>query len=275
MLGAPDIEAFLTHLAVERHVAANTQNQALAAILFLYRQVLEIDTGWLEGIVRAKRSIYRPTVLTREEVGRVIGLLDGSDWLVCSLLYGTGMRLSECLQLRVKDIDFEYRQIKVVNGKGGKDRVVPFPSKLMEPLRLQLERVKAVFEADSAAGRGGAEMPFAQERKQPGSGSTWAWQFAFPGPFLKLDLESGRWVRSYVHPRGIQRAMTEAVRRSGISKPASCHSLRHSFATHLLEKGQDIRTVQELLGHRDLNTTMIYTHVLNRGGLGVLSPLDD
>ena len=274
-LSAPDVEKFLTYLAVERHVAASTQNQALAAIQYLYRKVLETGLDWVDGVVRAKRSEYLPTVLSKPEVMRLIGLLSGTEWLVCSLLYGTGMRLMECLRLRVKDIDFEYRQIKVVDGKGGRDRVVPFPAKLVEPLRTQLERVQALFDTDRAAGRGGADMPCAQERKQPGSGANWAWQFVFPAHHLRLDRGTGRWVRSFLHPRGVQRAITEAVRRSGLGKPASCHTFRHCFATHLLEKGQDIRTVQELLGHRDLNSTMIYTHVLNRGGRGVLSPLDD
>ena len=274
-LSGPDIEAFLTSLAVERHVSASTQNQALAAILFLYRDVLGIELDWLNRIVRAKRDERLPIVLTKDEVMRVIGLMNGTAWLVCSLLFGTGMRLCECLLLRVKDIDFDYRQIKVVYGKGGKERMTPFPSKLTEPLRTQLERVRAVFDSDRAAGWAGAQMPYAQEEKHPGAGTTWGWQFVFPSRFLRLDRGSRRWVRSHVHPRGIQRAMAQAVSSSGIAKPAGCHTLRHCFATHLLERGQDIRTIQELLGHSDLNTTMIYTHVLCRGGRGVVSPLDD
>ncbi len=274
-LSGPDIEAFLSSLAVDRHVSASTQNQALAAILFLHREVLGIELDWLDRIVRAKRDVRLPTVLTKDEVTRVIGLMSGTASLVCSLLYGTGMRLCECLLLRVKDIDFDYRQIKVVYGKGGKERMVPFPSRLTEPLATQLERVRAMFDADRAAGLAGVQMPYAQEVKHPGAGATWGWQFVFPAKFLLRDRGSRRWLRSHVHPRGIQRAMAQAVRSSGIAKPASCHTLRHCFATHLLERGQDIRTIQALLGHSDLNTTMIYTHVLQRGGLGVVSPLDD
>jgi integron integrase len=270
-----DIEAFLTALAVDRAVTASTQNQALAAIVFLYKGVLGLELEWLDRVVRARKSAYLPTVVAKEEVLRVLSFMTGTEWLVCSLLYGTGMRLTECLSVRVKDIDFHYRQIKVVNGKGGKDRMTPFPNRLVEPLRLQLERVKALCERDRAAGQPGAEMPNAQLRKHPGAGISVPWQFVFPARFLRYDAELHRWGRPPIHARGIQRAMAQAVRESALGKPLSCHSLRHCFATHLLERGQDIRTVQALLGHSDLNTTMRYTHVLKRGALGVVSPLDD
>ena len=274
-LSQADIEAFLTSLAVDRCVAASTQNQALAAILFLYQRVLGLELDWLDHITRAHKSEHLPVVVSKEEVLRVLAFMTGTEWLVCSLLYGTGMRVSEGLHVRVKDIDFHYRQITVVNGKGGKDRMTPFPNRLVEPLRTQLERVKLLCEQDRTAGQPGAEMPHAQERKHAGAGTTVPWQFVSPARHLRYDLDLRRWGRPPIHARGIQRAMAQAVRQSGLGKPLTCHSLRHCFATHLLERGQDIRTVQCLLGHADLNTTMRYTHVLKRGALGVVSPLDD
>ena len=268
------VEAFLTSLAVDRHVSASTQNQALAALLFLYRDVYGVTLGWIDGVVRAKTSEHIPVVLTSEEVARVLGFMTGTEWLVCSLLYGSGMRLTECLQLRVKDVGFEYKEIVVRNGKGQKDRVTVLPDRLIPPLRDQLDRVRTLFDADRKADRGGVTTPYALRRKYPDAPTSWAWQYVFPARGLCRERESGRWVRHHVHPRHLQRAMQSAVRQSGLSQPASCHTLRHCFATHLLEAGQDIRTVQELLGHSDVKTTMIYTHVLQRGGRGVLSPLD-
>ena len=268
------IEAFLTYLAVERKVAAATQNQALAALLFLYKNVYNVDIGWIEGVVRAKASVHLPTVLSREEVARVLGLMNGTEWLVCSLLYGTGMRLTEGLQLRIKDLDFEHKEVVVRSGKGQKDRVTILPDRLVQPIQDQLERVRALFDSDCEAGRGGAFVPYALLRKYPEAATSWGWQFVFPARRLTCDRNTGRWMRSYVDQRQIQRAMKRAVAQSALSRPASCHTLRHCFATHLLESGYDIRTVQELLGHSDVKMTMIYTHVLRRGAQAVLSPID-
>jgi len=268
------VKEFLTWLAVERKVSAPTQNQALAAILFLYRQVLEMPLPWIDHVVRAKASEHVPVVLSREEVARVLGFLTGTPWLVCSILYGSGIRLAECLELRVKDVDLEYRQIVVRGGKGAKDRVTVLPDKLIAPLKLHLERLRAVFESDRAARFAGAVLPFALARKYPGAPTAWPWQFLFPSARLAYDPKSRASTRHGANSRVFQRAMGQAVQRSGIAKHASCHTLRHCFATHLLESGQDIRTVQELLGHRDLQTTMVYTHVMKKGGRGVLSPLD-
>jgi integron integrase len=273
-LRGPAVEAFLTHLAVGRRVSASTQNQALAAILFLYRDVYDVQLGWIDGVVRAKASEHVPVVLSREDVARVLGFMTGTEWLICSLLYGSGMRLTECLQLRVKDVGFDYKEVTVRNGKGQKDRVTVLPDKLIPPLQIQLDRVRALFEADRDAGRGGVAVPYALERKYPEAPTSWGWQYLFPARWLRRDAGSGRWVRHHIDQRQVQRAMQSAVRQSGLTQPASCHTLRHSFATHLLESGQDIRTVQELLGHSDVKTTMIYTHVLQRGGRGVRSPLD-
>jgi len=273
-LRGPAIEAFLTYLATERQVSAATQNQALAALLFLYRYVYDVKVGWIDGIVRARTSEHIPVVLSVDEVARVLGLMNGTEWLICSLLYGSGMRLTECLQLRVKDIGFEYKEIVVRNGKGQKDRVTILPDRLIPPLKDQLERVRALQETDQEAGRGGVTVPHALRCKYPEAPLSWAWQYVFPARGLVRDRGTGLWVRKHVDPRQVQRAMQAAVRQSGLSRPASCHTLRHCFATHLLESGSDIRTVQELLGHSDVKTTMIYTHVLNRGGRGVLSPLD-
>ncbi len=273
-MGAPEVEAFLSDLAVQRNVAASTQNQALAAILFLYRDVLSIELPWLQDVVRAKRPARLPVVLTRREVEAVLARLDGRDWLMASLLYGAGLRLMECVRLRVKDIDFAMRQIVVRDGKGAKDRVTMLPEKLLSPLHLQLEKAKAVHEADLAAGFGEVYLPYALAQKYPNAPREWGWQYVFPASRRSIDPRSGVERRHHRDPKTLQRSVRNAVRAAGLTKSASCHTFRHSFATHLLEAGYDIRTVQELLGHADVKTTMIYTHVLSRGGRGVRSPLD-
>lgn len=273
-LGGPEVEQFLSYLATERKVAASTQNQALSAILFLYREALEIDLPWLDGIVRAKRPTRIPVVLSRDEVRRILAQLEGTHWLAASLLYGAGLRVSECLRLRVKDLDFEYRQITVRDGKGAKDRCTMLPDSALEPLELHLKRVRARFDADRAASHPGAALPPGLERKYPSAPFEWPWQFVFPARKFCRSPYTGRMVRFHLLPDVLQRAVKQAVRAAGITKPASCHTFRHSFATHLLESGYDIRTVQELLGHSDVSTTMIYTHVIQRGGRGVRSPLD-
>jgi len=273
-LSANDIESFLTSLAVDRKVAAPTQNQALSAILYLYRQVLELDMPHLQTVVRARTSEHVPVVLSREEVSLVLGHMTGTEALVCAVLYGSGMRLMECLQLRVKDVDFGFKEFVVRSGKGFKDRVTVLPAKLVDGLKTQLERVKALHTADLAAGRAGVSIPYALARKYPGAGLEWSWQYVFPARTLYRDRDSKLWVRGHAHPRAIQYAMRRALYQSGVTKNASCHTLRHCFATHMLEAGNDIRTVQELLGHADVKTTMIYTHVLQRGGRAVISPLD-
>jgi integron integrase len=273
-LGAPEVEAFLTHLAVDAKVSASTQNQALAAILFLYRAVLEIKLPWLESVVRAKPSTHLPVVLSRAEVQRVLGLLTGTPWLVASLLYGSGMRVLECLQLRIKDINLSRCEILVRDGKGAKDRVTVLPEALVPPLEQHIARVKVLFDTDREACRPGVSVPYALARKYPQAPVTWGWQYLFPARSFCRDSYSGELVRHHLYPQTMQRAVASAVRAAGISKPAGCHTFRHCFATHLLEDGYDIRTVQELLGHSDVKTTMIYTHVLNRGGRGVRSPLD-
>jgi integron integrase len=273
-MGAQEVTAFLNHLAGERNVAASTQNQALSAILFLYRHVLEQPLPWLDGMERAKRPVRVPTVLTREEVRRLLGAMRGTRWLMASLLYGAGLRLTECLRLRVKDVDFGYGQIVVRDGKGAKDRITMLPASVVEPLRRQLLVAKALHEADVAAGCGDVELPHALARKNPRAPYQWAWKWVFPSGRLSEDPRSGVRRRHHVYENYLTRGVKEAVRAAGIEKHVSCHTLRHSFATHLLEGGYDIRTVQELLGHSDVSTTMIYTHVLNKGGRGVASPLD-
>ena len=273
-LAASDIEAFLTWLAVGRRVTSATQNQALAALLFLYRNVLEIEVPWISGVTRARESQHIPVVLSRDEVARVLGYLTGTEWLVCAVLYGSGMRLTECLQLRVKDVDFNYKQFVVHDGKGRKDRVTVLPEKLVSPLKEQLERIRVLHESDRTAGNAGVSIPHALRTKYPAAANSWAWQYVFPARGMTHERDSGLWVRPHAHQRVFQRAIQQAVHLSGVAKRASCHTLRHCFATHLLESGQDIRTVQELLGHADVKTTEIYTHVLQRGGRGVLSPLD-
>ena len=271
---AAEVERFLTSLAVERKVSASTQNQALSAILFLYREVLEVELLWLEGVVRARRPERRPVVLTRDEVRRVLARLDGVQWLVASLLYGSGLRVQECLQLRLKDVSLDRGELLVRDGKGQKDRVTVLPSALVPHLRVQLDRVRRLYEADRASGRPGVSLPFALRRKYPQAATSWGWQYVFPSRTFCRDPYSGETVRYHLHPQNLQRSVRIAVHAAGITQPASCHTFRHCFATHLLEHGYDIRTVQGLLGHSDVKTTMIYTHVLNRGGRGVLSPLD-
>jgi len=273
-MGGAEIEAFLTHLAVKRNVAGATQNQALAALLFLYKEVLKVDLPWLKGIVRAKKPKHLPVVLTRDEVNRVLVQMSGVKWMVATLLYGSGLRLLEALRLRVKDVEFARGEVVVRDGKGQKDRVTMLPRTLVAPLREHLGLVEALHQQDLAEGFGRANLPFALARKYPNAAADWAWQFVFPSGNRSVDPRSKGVFRHNVHEKTIQRAIREAVRSAGVIKPATPHTLRHSFATHLLENGQDIRTVQELLGHADVKTTMIYTHVLNRGGLGVLSPLD-
>ena len=273
-MGEPEISAFLTYLANRRNVSASTQNQALAAILFLYRDVLGRDLDWLEGVVRARRPERLPVVLTRSEVQAVLAQLRGVLWIQASLLYGAGLRLMECSRLRVKDIDVPRMQITVRGGKGDKDRVTLLPGKILEPLADHLLTVRDLHEKDLAAGRGRVEMPFALARKYPNASREWGWQWVFPASRVYVDVRTGEVRRHHLHETVLQRAVKTAVRKAGIAAPASCHTLRHSFATHLLEAGQDIRTIQELLGHSDVSTTMIYTHVLNRGPLGVKSPLD-
>jgi len=272
-MAEPEVTAFLTHLAVDRKVSASTQNQSLSALLFLYRHVLERELGDLSA-VRAKRSKKVPVVLTRGEVLRVLERMEGVPKIVATLLYGAGLRLMEALRLRVKDIDFSFHQITVRDGKGGKDRVTMLPAVLEDPLRNHLARVRELHEADLERGVGGVDLPHALAKKYPNANIEWGWQYVFPSTSLSPDRETGELRRYYTSPRTVQRAVKQAVRDAGIPKHATCHTLRHSFATHLLVGGYDIRTVQELLGHRSVRTTMIYTHVLNRGGHGVRSPAD-
>lgn len=273
-MGPQDVEAFLTHLAVQGKVAASTQNQAKSALLFLYKEVLGIELSWLDNVERAKAPKRLPVVLTREEVQAVLTRLEGTYWLVASLLYGTGLRIMEAVRLRIKDVDFARREILVRDGKGFKDRVTMLPSTLAEPLKAHLQRVKALHQQDLEAGFGAVYLPYALDRKYPNAGRDWAWQYVFPAAKLSIDPRSGETRRHHLQDQAVQRAVKQAVRDAGLSKPATPHTFRHSFATHLLEGGYDIRTVQELHGHSDVSTTMIYTHVLNRGGKGVQSPLD-
>lgn len=273
-MGETEVRAFLTDLATRGAVSPSTQNQALCALLFLYRAVLGARLPWMEGFVRARQQKRLPVVLSREEVRRVLAQLDGLHWLLGSLLYGTGMRLMEGLRLRVKDVDFDLNEIRVRNGKGGKDRRVPLPHSLLPHLKAQIEQVRLQHAKDLAAGCGGVQLPHALMRKYPNAGRELGWHFVFSAERLGTDVETGEIRRHHLHESGMQRAFKGAVGRARVDKPASCHSLRHAFATHLLEAGQDIRTVQELLGHKDLATTQIYTHVLGRGALAVRSPLD-
>ena len=273
-MGAAEVESFLTYLAVERHVSSSTQNQALSALLFLYREVLEIQLPWLDGIQRSKRPKRMPVVLTREEVTDVLDRLDGTTALILKLAYGTGMRIMEVVRLRVKDDEFARGEILIREGKGFKDRVTMLPDSLMLQLRDHLARVRSLHERDCKEGLGEVFLPFALARKYPKAARDWGWQYVFPSSKLSVDPRSGREGRHHADPQNLQRRMRQAVQAAGITKPATPHTLRHSFATHLLESGYDIRTVQELLGHKDVQTTMIYTHVLNRGGRGVKSPLD-
>lgn len=273
-MGAAEIRAFLTHLTVHEHVAASTQNGALNALLFLYRHVLRQPFPDLGEIERAKRPRRVPTVFTQEEVQQLLPHLTGVPHLMASLLYGAGLRLRECVRLRVKDVDVAYRQIIVRNGKGAQDRITVLPQSLIAPLQRHLSKVKLLHEEDLLAGYGEVYLPYAFARKDPSAGTSWVWQYVFPAAQRSLDPRSGIVRRHHVSETVLQKAVRSALRRSGIQKRGSCHTLRHSFATHLLEQGYDIRTVQELLGHKDVSTTMVYTHVLQRGGKGVRSPLD-
>lgn len=273
-MGAAEVETFLTHLAVKNKVSASTQNQAKSALLFLYREVLEQKLEWLEKVTQAKTAKRLPVVLTVREVQAVLKRLSGTHWLLASLLYGSGLRLMEAVRLRVKDVEFIRREIIVREGKGNKDRVTMLPASVIEPLKLHLAKVKLLHAQDVAAGVAGVYLPFALAKKYPNAAHERGWQYVFPSAKLSTDPRSGIVRRHHVDEKGVQRAMKQAVRDAQIAKPATPHSLRHSFATHLLMGGYDIRTVQELLGHSDVQTTMIYTHVLNRGGKGVRSPLD-
>lgn len=273
-MGGPEVERFLSALAVRANVSAGTQNQALSALLFLYREVLGVRLPWMDTVVRAKRPRRVPTVLTRDEVTRLLTAMDGRPWLIASLLYGTGMRLMECLRLRVKDVDFARGEITVREGKGGKDRRTVLPRSLVDPLQREVERARCLHREDLAAGFGMTRLPHALARKYPRAASEFGWQFVFPSANRSLDPLDGMQRRHHFDDAILSRALKSARARAGLVKPVSAHTLRHSFATHLLEDGYDIRTIQELLGHKDVATTQIYTHVLNRGGRGVLSPLD-
>jgi integron integrase len=273
-MGEGEIARFLSSLASDYHVSASTQNQALNALLFLYREILNKDIGYVDGVVRAKRPHRLPVVLTRQEVRSILGFLDGSDWIMAMLLYGAGLRLMECLRLRVKDIDCASNQIVVRAGKGDKDRHTMLPAAVKEPLAKHLDLIRRQHQRDLDRGVGRVALPDALERKYPNAGKEWGWQWVFPATSHYTDRATGERRRHHLHESVLQKAVKEGVRKAGIFKPASCHTFRHSFATHLLEDGYDIRTVQELLGHRDVSTTMIYTHVLNRGGKGVFSPAD-
>jgi integron integrase len=273
-MGEEEISAFLTHLAVKEKVAAATQNQALNAIVFLYREVVKRDLGEIRDITWAKRPTRLPVVFTKEEARRVLDQLEGVNWLMASLLYGAGLRLMECMRLRVKDVDFAYKQIVVRDAKGSKDRTTMLPASVMEPLRRHMSKIKALHKAELEEGFGEVYLPFALEKKYRNASREWGWQYVFPSSKRSRDPRSGVVRRHHIAESVLQRAVKVAVRNSGITKPASCHTFRHSFATHLLEDGYDIRTVQELLGHKNVNTTMIYTHVLNKGAQAVRSPLD-
>jgi integron integrase len=273
-MGEAEIGRFLSALATDLHVSASTQNQALNALLFLYREILKKEIGYVNGVVRAKRSHRLPVVLTRQEVRSILGCLDGSEWIMAMLLYGAGLRLMECLRLRVKDLDLNSNQIVVRAGKGDKDRHTMLPAAVKEPLAKHLDVIKRLHQRDLERGLGRVALPNALELKYPNAGKEWGWQWVFPATSHFTDQVTGERRRHHLHESVLQKAVKEAVRESGVSKPASPHTFRHSFATHLLEDGYDIRTVQELLGHRDVSTTMIYTHVLNRSGKGVFSPAD-
>lgn len=273
-LGAAELEQFLTHLAVAGKVAASTQNQAKSALLFLYKEVLALELPWLDNVAQAKAPKRLPVVLNRDEVQAVLSRLSGTHWLIASLLYGSGMRIMECLRLRVKDVDFKRREILIRDGKGFKDRVTMLPGSLVASLEAHLAKVRGLHEADLQQGYGAVYLPNALERKYPNAEKEWGWQYVFPSAKLSTDPRSDEIRRHHVQDQSVQRAVKQAARDADLTKPATPHTFRHSFATHLLESGYDIRTVQELLGHSDVSTTMIYTHVLNKGGKGVISPLD-
>ncbi|MFO1076391.1 MAG: integron integrase [Planctomycetota bacterium] len=273
-LGAAEVSAFLSHLAVDQRVAAATQNQALSALLFLYRHVLAQDLPWLDDLVRAARPAHLPVVLSRNEVRAVLEAMQGTPRLIAMLLYGAGLRLLECCQLRIKDLDFARNQITIRRGKGRKDRLVMLPAACKAELAAHLAAARTQHERDLAQGAGWVELPTALATKLPNGGREWAWQWVFPATRLYFHAETGQLRRHHLHETVVQNAVRAAVRTAGLSKRATCHTFRHSFATHLLEDGSDIRTVQELLGHANVATTMIYTHVLNRGPAGVRSPID-
>lgn len=273
-MGAAEVEQFLSHLAVAGKVSASTQNQAKSALLFLYKEVLEVELPWLDNVEQAKTPKRLPVVLNREEVQAILARLQGTHWLIASLLYGTGMRILEGLRLRVQDVDFKRREILIRDGKGFKDRVTVLPLALVTPLQEHLTKVRETHTADLAQGYGAVYLPYALERKYPNAAKEWIWQYVFPTAKLSVDPQTGIQRRHHIQEQAIQRAVKQAVRDADLQKAATPHTFRHSFATHLLEGGYDIRTVQELLGHADVTTTMIYTHVLNKGGKGVKSPLD-
>lgn len=274
-MGADEISRFLSYLARERNVAASTQNQALSALLFLYREVLGQQIEWIDDVERAKKSRRLPVVFNKEETKAVLSHLRGEMWLMASLLYGSGMRLMEAVRLRVKDVDFSKSEIIVREGKGNKDRVTVLPKPLAHPLEQHLIRVKAIHEMDIREGYGKVYLPFALARKYPNAHREWCWQYVFPASKRSIDPRSGQIQRHHIAESALQKAVKAAIKRAGINKPGSCHTLRHSFATHMLESGYDLRTIQELLGHQSVETTQIYTHVLNRGGRGVKSPLEE
>ncbi len=273
-MGSNEIERFLEHLAVEKKMAASTQNQALSAILFLFKEVLKQDPGWINDSKRAKRPKKLPTVFSVDEIKTILSQLDGVHWIMAHLMYGAGLRRMECVRLRVKDIDFGLNQILIRSGKGNKDRVSVFPNMVKEPLKLHLEKVKHLHEKDLKEGYGEVYLPFALEKKYPLANREWLWQYVFPSQKMAKDPRSGQVRRHHINEQVIHRKIKSAIHLAGITKQGSCHSLRHSFATHLLESGYDIRTIQDLLGHKDIRTTMVYTHVLNSGGRGVISPSD-
>lgn len=273
-MGANEIAAFLSHLAIERGVSASTQNQARSALLFLYREVLAIEIAEMGDVIAAKVSRRLPVVLTEREVRELLLQMNGTMWLVASLLYGTGMRLLEGLRLRVKDVEFSRREIIIREGKGNKDRITVLPENLIAPLQAQIEKARILHNADLAAGLGAVYLPDALAVKNPSAAKAWGWQYVFPSPVRSEDPRTGKTRRHHLYEQSVQKAVKNAARAAGIDKPCTPHVLRHSFATHLLQAGYDIRTVQELLGHSDVTTTMIYTHVLNRGGKGIVSPLD-
>lgn len=273
-MGEKEIRVFLTHLAVDKHVSASTQNQALSAILFLYKRVLEVELEWIDDVVRAKRPKYLPVVLSKNEVSAILSTVTGTNAIIVKLLYGTGVRLMEALRLRIQDVDFEQRQIIVRSGKGAKDRITTLPDSLREDLKEQFIKVRNIHNNDLAEGYGRVYLPFALDKKYPKAGMEFGWQYCFPSLKRSTSPRTGLVGRHHLNENNIGRAIKTAARKVGIDKRVSSHTMRHSFATHLLENGYDIRTVQELLGHKDVSTTMIYTHVLNKGGRGVKSPLD-
>jgi len=273
-MGENEIRKFISYLAVERNITASTQTVALSALLFLYRDVLKQELPYISNIERARKPKRLPVVLTRDETKRILAALDGTNRLIAGLLYGSGLRLMECLRLRIKDVDFTYKQITVRDGKGEKDRVTMLPAKLKQPLMRHIQRVKLLHDDDLAAGYGEVFLPYALARKYPNAPKQWGWQYMFPAAHRSIDPRSEKQQKHHLSESTVQKAVEDAIRKSRVSKNASCHTFRHSFATHLLESGHDIRTVQELLGHKDVRTTMIYTHVLNRGGRGVPSPMD-